>query len=217
MCRRVPCGAHGVGVVDDDLELAVHFRVTAEEFCVLGRDVEGGDLAGGSRCGPGIRLDKGFDIGDPGGSADRHGLRAAELESVPFAGIVRGSDHDPAVGAEKSVRMIVHGRGAEAEIDDVGALFGDAFCQGLEKRFRVRPHVASDDDFPCAGVDDEGAADLFGDSLVELFRVNAADVVGFEDSGHGPNSFLKLTVLETCIKAVKITPEEDFVKERRKK
>ena len=48
----------------------------------------------------------------------------------------------------------------------------------------------SDDDLFGAGMDDESTSDFFGYGFVELIWIDTADIVGFEDSGHDPNSFL---------------------------
>ena len=186
--------SHGVRVVDHDFELAVHLRVGTQEFRVFGSDVVLRDRALFLRGGEIVRLDEHLDVRDAGVAADRDRLRLAELEAVPFARIVRRRDHHAAVRAEESVGVVGHRSGAEADVDHVRALFRDAAGEAFEQRGGVRTHVASHDDLLRAGEDDECAPDLFCEIGVDLLRVNAADVVGFENSRHGyaPHKWLNM-------------------------
>jgi len=95
-----------------------------------------------------------------------------------------GGDHDGSVGAQEAVGVIGHGGGAEAQVDDLGALQGQAAGQGIEKRLGMRPHIATDDDLLAAEEGEDGAADLEGEVVREGFAVDAANVVCLENTGH---------------------------------
>ena len=76
---------------------------------------------------------------------------------------------------------VEHVGGQHAVVDDVGALLAHAFDEGGGERRRRHAHVARDADRRRLQIGGEAAADLPGDVLVDLARVEAADVVGLED------------------------------------
>ena len=76
---------------------------------------------------------------------------------------------------------IDHLRADEPDVDDLGARVGGAFDHRLRHRGRGEPHVASDRDLGRLELLDVGAANRVAALLVELRRVDAADVVGLED------------------------------------
>ena len=176
--------AHGVGVVHHHFRLFVKLHKRPEELGVFCRDVvlrHGPDLF---RRFPLIGGDQRFDICDPGHAADGHCLCAAQFEAVPFAGVVGGSDHDPAIGAQFSVGMITHGSGAEPQIHHICTLFGDSFGQRLKQGFGVWAHISADHHFFRAGEGHKRSADLFRDRFVQLFGIDPANVISLEDSRH---------------------------------
>ena len=75
-------------------------------------------------------------------------------------------------------------------MDDGEACGAQPVAEGVGHRGRGRPHVVADHDALSArevfGVQDgaEVEADRVGELLVELVRVDAADVVGLEDATH---------------------------------
>ncbi|MPM98019.1 hypothetical protein SDC9_145200 [bioreactor metagenome] len=106
---------------------------------------------------------------------------------------MRGGDHDRAVGFQRAVGEIGHRRRAQSEIDHVAALLDQTRRQRVEKDDGVRSHVASDHDFARTGEGGEGAADLFRKFGVEVGRIDAANVVGFENSAHENSSVTPLS------------------------
>ena len=91
-------------------------------------------------------------------------------------------NHDTGIRAELAVRVIAHRSRTHAQIDDIRALFRNALCQRLKKRERMGAHVSSDHDFLCLEKNNNGSSDPLGDILVQLFRIDATDIVGFENS-----------------------------------
>ena len=99
---------HGVGIVHDDFELAVHFCVGTEKRPVFLCDIVSGYGSGPLRLRPFIFCNESFDIGNAGGAADRNRLFAADFESVPFCGVVRSCNHDAGICSELAVCVIGH-------------------------------------------------------------------------------------------------------------
>ena len=64
---------------------------------------------------------------------------------------------------------------------DVDALFGDAVDERGLERGRRQPHVVAHRDLARSKVRGKRGADRPGSSLVDVIRIDAADVVGLED------------------------------------
>ena len=155
-------------------------------FGIGGQDVVGGDMPLGGGDGSEVLFpDDALDVQDAGGAGEGDGVGAADLESVPRPGIVRGGDHDGGIGAEQFVGIVGHGSRAEAEIDDLGAMEREPAGQCLEERFGMGAHVAADDDLLAAEEREDGAADLKSDLVGEGLAIDAADVVCLENACHG--------------------------------
>ena len=115
----------------------------------------------------------------PTGSAPR----AHDLHPRVLLRVVRGGDADAAVELELADGEIDHLRPDHPEVEHVGAAVGGAVDQRRGHRRRREAHVAADRDPPRLELLDVGAADRVRAFLVELVRVDAADVVGLEDAG----------------------------------
>lgn len=119
-------------------------------------------------------------------ATDGFGRLAHQLHAVVALGIVAGGDHDAAAGLLVAGGEVDFLGAAQADVDDVGAAFGDAADERLRKRGAFETHVAADDDGLGAQFGDERAADAVGDVFVQLIGHAATDVVGLEGSdGHG--------------------------------
>ena len=174
--------SHRVGVIDHDFQFPVHPGKRAQEFPVLLGDVVGGKCARFFRSLEVVLFDKFLNVGNSGRSTDGDIVFPAEFEAVPLLRVVGGGDHDAAVGLQKAVRMIGHRRGAESQVDHVASLFQDPFGKSLEQRFGVGAHVPSDHDFPRSEKLHERSADFLRNFFVQLFGIDPADVICFEDS-----------------------------------
>lgn len=116
------------------------------------------------------------------------GLRrlAHQLHAVVALGVVAGGDHDAAAGLLVAGGEVDFLGAAQADVDDVGAAFGDAADERLSEHRAFEAHVATDDDGLGAQFGDERVADAVGDFFVELIGHAATDVVGLEGGdGHG--------------------------------
>lgn len=169
---------HGVGIVHDDFELAVHFCVGTEKRPVFLCDIVSGYGSGPLRLRPFIFCNESFDIGNAGGAADRNRLFAADFESVPFCGVVRSCNHDAGICSELAVCVIGHRCRAHAQVNDIGALFGNAFGESIEEGEGMRAHVSADNNFFCFQEHNDSSADSLGNILVQLLRIDATDIVG---------------------------------------
>ena len=127
-------------------------------------------------------------------SRHRHGAGEAELEAVVLGRVMAGRDLDSARGAEPAGGEVVHRRRGEADVEDVEAGAGQPVAERRRQRHAVRTHVATDDDrarplsaLIACELDEvtERHADPARQLLVQLSRIEAADVVGLEDSCHG--------------------------------
>jgi hypothetical protein len=100
---------------------------------------------------------------------------------------VRRGDRDPAVEPELADREIEHLRADQAELEDVRSAGDRAANRRLGHAGRGDPHVVPDGDPPRLKDLDERAADRLCPRLVDVGRVDPADVVGLEHLGieHG--------------------------------
>ena len=187
-------GAHGVRVIDHDLELAVDLGMGTQEPGIFIGDIVGGDRTGTGGFFPLVFRNESLDIADAGFAAERNRVGAADLESVPFGGIVGGGDHHAGIRFEFAVGVVAHRSGTHAQVDHIGALFGNSFDQCFEQRNGMRPHVASDHHFLCLEKSHDRTSDLFRRCFVQLFRINAPDVISFVNSRHGPSPCLACLV-----------------------
>ena len=126
--------AHRVGHISRNLDRPRDLGMRPDVRRVFSGDVVLADGAGGR----GGRIERllvadPLDIHDAGGAADRHRLGARHLDAVPFARIVGGRDHHPAIGLEAAAPEIGHGCGGQSEIDHIGALHDGAVRKGLEE------------------------------------------------------------------------------------
>jgi hypothetical protein len=94
--------------------------------------------------------------------------------------IVRRGHHDAAVEPEAAHGEVEHRGRAEADVDHLAAR---ALGDGARDGRGGEADVASDGDAARLQEADHGAAEPLGEGLVDLGRILAADVVGFED-GH---------------------------------
>ena len=190
---------HGVGVIDDDFEFAVHLGERTEECGIFRFDVVSGHRAGFVGFLPGFFFHDLLDIHDAGRTGDRHSIGDTELETIPFAGVVTGGDHHAAVRLERTIGEVTLGSGAETEINHISPLSHHTFGEALKKRFGVRTHIAADDDFFRSGKLDIGTADSLCHFGVDFIRVDTADIISFENSGHNYFSLNRI-FLVYCIK-----------------
>jgi hypothetical protein len=96
---------------------------------------------------------------------------------------VRGGDGDAAFEPELADREIDHLRSDQAELDDVRARLRCTAHDGIGHRRRRQAHVVADGDLPRLELLDIRTADGVRAFLVELARIDPADVVRLEDLG----------------------------------
>ena len=127
-------------------------------------------------------------------SRHRHGAGEAELQAVVLGPVMTRRDLDAAGCAELAGGEVVHRRRGETDVQDIEACRGQSVAERLGQRHAVRTHVAADDDRTGAfralvarELDEvtEAHADPARQLLVQLSRIEAADVVGLENSCHG--------------------------------
>ena len=124
--------------------------------------------------------DHGLDLRQAGVLADRRGACPAELDAVVLGRVVTGGDHRRG-HVEIARGEVAEIRGREPEVEHVGAGDGGAFPERGDERLRRRAGIVADEDAGGPGERDEGVAYPARDRLVELVRVDAADVVRLED------------------------------------
>src|ERR1700730_14470726 len=113
-----------------------------------------------------------------------------ELEAVVLGGVMAGGGLHPPGGAFVADGEVVHRRGGEPDVEHVEAGLADALDQGRREPRAAAPHVARHHHRVAAGavlgVEDvlESEADPVRYLLVDLRRVDAAHVIGLEDSRH---------------------------------
>ena len=95
--------------------------------------------------------------------------------------VVRGGDADAPVEAELADGVVHHLGADHPEVEDVGAAVGRAVHECRRHRRRAQPHVAPDRDRAGLEMLDVCPPDPVCAVLVELRRVDAADVVRLED------------------------------------
>src|SRR5215204_5467387 len=176
---------HAVASVDDYLERPQILRVDEAEavfgvvFCYVGLF----DGARVLRCGRKVSPDDEVeDFAQASVAGEGDGVFAAELEAVVVFGVVRGGDHG-AAGFSEVPHGEVQGVGRdELEVEHVGPSLRYAFNERLLQRLAREAHIAGHDDPGALEIQvfHEGAPDVTGYSLVQVLRINAADVVGLE-------------------------------------
>ena len=115
--------------------------------------------------------------------ADGEGAAADDLHARVLLRVVRRRHLDAAVEPEPADGEVDHLRPDHPQIEHVRACCGGAFDRGCRHRRRREPHVPADRDPARLELLDVGAPDRPCSGLVELRRVDAADVVCLEDLG----------------------------------
>ncbi len=189
---------HPVAAVDDDLQRLQGVDVDEREgpLAELGRDVDAFTVAAaGSVAEPGE--DQVADRGDPGVAGESQRALADELHTGVGLGVVRRGDHGPAVELPLADHEIEHLRADHPGIEHVSALGDQSLTEATRHLRGLQPHVAADADAKVGGVlsaqvgEDPGerAAEQKSGVAVHLVAVQAADVIGLEDSlGDRPRS-----------------------------
>ncbi len=131
------------------------------------------------------------DVVDAGVAAQRKRALAHELRAVVLLGVVRRRNLRAAGMISAGDGEIHHVGRQHAVVGDVDALFDDAVDEGRDERRRREPHVVADGDLARAEIRREAGADGFRAVLVDVVRIDAADVVGLEDVGIEFHSVLK--------------------------
>jgi hypothetical protein len=100
-----------------------------------------------------------------------------------------------AVEAELADGEVDHLGADHPDVDHVAAGVGGALDHGTRHRRRGEPHVAADGDPAGPELLDVGAPDRVGAGLVEVVRIDPADVVRLEDLRveHDPDATRALT------------------------
>ena len=106
---------------------------------------------------------------------------ADHLAAVVLLGIVRRRNLRAAVEVVGRDGVVDHVGRDHPVVDDVRALLARAGDERRGQARRRHPHVASDADALRLEIRDERAANLVKNLLVELCRIEAANVVGFEN------------------------------------
>ena len=130
------------------------------------------------------------DVLEPRVAADGKRTGAHDLHPGVLLRVVRRGDAYAAVEAELADRVVDHLGADQPEVEDVGASVGRSLDQRRRHRRRREPHVAPHGDPGRPEVLDVAPSDPVGAVLVELRRVDPADVVGLEDGRgeHAPDA-----------------------------
>ena len=122
------------------------------------------------------------DVADAGVAAERKRLAPHHLDAVVFLGVVRRGDLRAAVVAVARDGEVHHVGAHHAVVDDVGALRAGALDERGGHRRRRQPHVARHGDaLRAADRLTKPRPICRARLLVDLGRIEAADVVGLED------------------------------------
>jgi len=121
-----------------------------------------------------------LDLREAGLLAHRRGAGPAELDAVVLRRIVAGREHR-AGRIELARREVDDVGGAKADVGHIRARERRTLDEGRGERHRRRPHVVTDDHLLGSGEVRERVADLARERLIDLIRVNAANVVSLED------------------------------------
>ena len=185
--ERVP--GHPVGGVDGQGDVPLH---VAEGRHVGGVGLVEVELLQGpaGSDGPGVGLSAhALDVRDAVGAGDRSRTTRAQLHAVVLPGVVTGGHAEPAVhilGPDGEVR---HRRRGKADADDIRPRVSHPLDDRLCDLGGMHPHVPADEQALGAEKAGKRMTDPAGDVGVELGGVDAADVVGLEDS-HGGGVWL---------------------------
>ena len=135
-------------------------------------------------------------------AAHRQRTAADDLHPGVLLRVVRCGDAHATVEPELADRVVDHLGADHPEVEDVRAAVSGAVDQRSRHRRRRDAHVAADRDAARLEVLDVRAADRVRALLVQLVRIDAADVVGLEDAGieHG------LTLAEAPARAAEQAP-----------
>ena len=121
------------------------------------------------------------DLLEPRVAADGQRARAHDLHPGVLLRVVRRGDAHAAVEPELADREVDHLGADEPEVEDVGAAVRRALDQRCRHRGRREAHVPSDRDPPRLELLDVAPPDPVCAVLVQLGRVDSADVVRLED------------------------------------
>jgi hypothetical protein len=179
--------AHGaVAWVGKDFERLERVRLdVGQQVFDVGGLVKGfADLArGGGDVGEVAGFDALADGIEAGVAADRTRLFADQLHAVVALGVVAGGDHDAAVGVQVAGAEVDFFGTAQAQVEDVGAGFGEALDQRGDEAWAFEAHVAADHVGLAVELGDQRAADPVSDVVIEISWDLATDVVGLEATG----------------------------------
>ena len=113
-------------------------------------------------------------------AGDRTRFFADELHAVVLFRVVAGRDHDAAVEFEMSRRKVDHFRAALADIHDIAAGFREAANECIADGRTGQADVVADSDFLRVKQARENAADAVSEVFVDVFRIDAADIISTE-------------------------------------
>ncbi|MNH09205.1 hypothetical protein D3C79_686510 [compost metagenome] len=113
-------------------------------------------------------------------TADRARLLTHQLHAVVTLRVVAGGDHDATICLVMAGGEVDFLGAAQADVDHVGATFGQTLHQGTGQAWAFKAHVTSYHVAASAQLGHQGAANAVGDVVVEVGRHLAADVIGFE-------------------------------------
>jgi hypothetical protein len=135
-------------------------------------------------------LDLRSDIPDPGVAGKRQRPLPDQLHPGIGLRVVGGGDHRAAVQFPRSDQVIEHLRRHHSGVQDLGSLGGQSLGDAAGNLRGLEPHVAPQADPELGRLlagesgqhPGEAATDELRDVAVDLGAVQAADVVGLEDS-----------------------------------
>ncbi len=91
---------------------------------------------------------------------------SADRETNDYFITGRVTEPDSGIGLQVSGAEVGHRGRAEAEVVDIGALRGDAFCQGIAQGRRVGAHIVPNGNLCRPEEIDKGAPDVIGNGFV---------------------------------------------------
>ncbi len=183
--RREHHARHPVCRVDDDPERSDRLGVDEAEDPLdeVVPDVDRRDGPARGRIAPLAAHRPVADLDEPGLAPDRKRPAPHDLHPRVAGGVVRGRDHDPTVEAEVSGREVHHLGPDHPEVGHLDARVGHAVDHSFGHRRRREAHVPPDRDPAWLELLRERPPDRVGALLVELRRVEGANVICLERRG----------------------------------
>ena len=175
---------HSVGGVDSDGEMFASEIGKGCEKSVVGRaNIFGDRRSFLSGIFPLFAQGQIADFLEAGALADRYRSAQGDFHAIVLFGIVRGGERNGGIDIQAAGGKVDHGSGDDTEVEHITAGVHYTLSEAFEEARAGTADIATDAEAFGFEMGDHGSADIVNIVFIDIIRVDAADIVGLEDTG----------------------------------